>query len=121
MVSGCSRQSPRTLWRYSIVRVGQAGEQHALDGLKHEVVRTGHRGPERLELEVLREHVVAGRRRRVAGVGAFERALGVGERVDVGAEHRVEDRVVQVGLDLDVPVAVQQEDLHAPMRSNSRS
>jgi hypothetical protein len=94
-----------------------------LANLVQELVSGRHRAPQRLQLEVLGEHVIARCRRRgpAGGPLAFEIALGVDDRIQIAAHHRAEDRIAQLRFDVEVPVSVQEEDLHSSIRSISRS
>jgi hypothetical protein len=105
------------------VRIGQARQDGPLGHLEQELVPGRHRVPQRPEFEVLREHrVVASRRERRAGLLLpLTVPPDAGEREQVTAAHRVEHLVVQFRPDGEVPVPVQQEDLHQPIRSSSRS
>ena len=105
------------------VRVGQARQDSPLGRLEQELVAGRHRVPQRPEFEILRQHRVVSRRgERRAGLPLpLAVSPDVGDREQVAAHHRVEDRVSQLRLDGEVLVSVQQEDLHQPIRSSRRS
>jgi hypothetical protein len=103
--------------------IAQARQDAPLGHLEQELVPGRHRVPERVELEVLGQHVVASRRRcyRAGTPRALKIPPGEGNGEQVTARHCTENCVAQLRLHGEVLVPMQQEDLHEPIRSIRRS